>query len=212
MDNRWNKGTTEAVRPNIWQKIINPANVLTLAGLAGCILFMIYGMQRQIFTSQEALENFLMPLGVAAPLLFVIIQIVQVVLPIIPAGLSCLAGVLLFGPIGGFIYNYIGICIGSMFAFLISRRFGMKAVERIADSKAIGKYMGWVHNGKFDKWFAIAIFAPVAPDDVLCFLAGVTTMKFKKFMTIILLGKPFAIAAYSMGLHLIFTRLLGLGG
>lgn len=67
-----------------------------------------------------------------------------------------------------------------------------------------------MENGTFDKWFALAIFFPAAPDDLLCFLAGVTSMSFKKFLIIILLGKPLSIAAYSLGLQLLFTQVLQL--
>ena len=47
-------------------------------------------------------------------------------------------------------------------------------------------------------FFAAAIFLPAAPDDVLCFIAGLTRMTWQKFTAIILLGKPFVIALYSL--------------
>ena len=57
-------------------------------------------------------------------------------------------------------------------------------------------YEGWLEKGaKFDKFFAVAIFMPVAPDDFLCYLAGLTKMRSSRFLKIIILGKPFAIAA-----------------
>ena len=39
-----------------------------------------------------------------------------------------------------------------------------------------------------------------------------TKMRFGKFLLIILLGKPLSIALYSMGLQLIFQRVMGLIG
>ena len=48
--------------------------------------------------------------------------------------------------------------------------------------------------------FFWSIFLPIAPDDFLCYLAGTTTMTWKRYTAIILLGKPFNIALYSMGL------------
>lgn len=184
----------------------------TAAGIAFCAAFTIYGMKMNLFTSQEALEAFLTPFGIWGPILFVGIQVVQVVVPIIPGGVSCLGGVLLFGPIWGFVYNYIGICIGSICAFLISRHLGMEAVERAAGKEKYGKYLKWMQNGTFDKLFTFAIFFPAAPDDLLCYLAGVTKMSLKKFVIIILLAKPASIALYSLGLQLVFTKLLGLAG
>ena len=186
--------------------------ILTAAGLAACAVFFIYGMKNGLFASEEAMAQFLSGFEIWGPLAFVGLQVVQVVIPIMPGGISCLAGVLLFGPVWGFVYNYVGICIGSALAFQIARKFGMPAVERAAGSQKLGRYLKWVDNGVFDRLFAAAIFFPAAPDDLLCFLAGVTRMRFRKFLLIILLGKPFSIALYSLGLTVIFDRLLGLAG
>lgn len=189
--------------------------ILSAAGVAACIVFTIYGIKTGLFTSQEAMEHFLKQFGLWGPVMFVLIQVIQVVVPIIPGGISCLGGVLLFGPVWGFVYNYLGICIGSACAFLISRRVGMPAVERVAggrlsENPKFGKYLKWMDNGRFDGLFAAAIFFPAAPDDFLCFLAGVTKMSFRKFMIIILLGKPLSIVLYSLGLQMIFDKVLAL--
>ena len=45
----------------------------------------------------------------------------------------------------------------------------------------------------------LAIFFPVAPDDFLCYLAGLTRMSLKKFSAIIFLGKPASIAPVQSG-------------
>ena len=50
----------------------------------------------------------------------------------------------------------------------------------------------------------LAIFLPCAPDDLLCMLAGLTHMSLKKFVWIILLGKPLSLIAYSYGLTQLF--------
>lgn len=131
---------------------------------------------------------------------FVGIQVVQVVFPIIPGGLTCIAGVLLFGPVWGFVYNYVGICIGSCINFSLAKQYGRPFVERSVSEKVWGKYIKWLDSPKFDLYFALAIFFPVAPDDFLCLLAGLTPMKFRRFVAIILLGKPLALLAYSWGL------------
>lgn len=98
--------------------------------------------------------------------------------------------------------------MGSMIAFLLARRYGKGFVESISKPKLMQKYSAWLDSEKFDKWFALAIFLPVAPDDFLCYLAGITKISVKKFSMIILAGKPFAIAAYSMGLNMVFTTLI----
>jgi len=165
----------------------------------------VYLWKIGVFSSQEKLQEYIAGFGVMGGLVFVFIQIVQVVIPIIPGGISCLAGVILFGAGMGFVYNYVGICIGSVIAFLIAKAYGKPLLEKMFQPKLLEKYESWTQTqNRFAKLFALAIFLPVAPDDFLCYLAGTTNMSLKTFTVIILLGKPCSIAAYSLGLTEIF--------
>ena len=176
-----------------------------------CVLVALWGWQSGILTSQERLAAFVASCGSAGALLFVVFQAVQVVVPILPGGLGCLAGVLLFGPWWGFVYNYIGICAGSMAAFAIARACGRPLLESVFPAKMIEKYDRWMGSGsRFAKWFAFLIFIPVAPDDYLCFLAGTTRIGWRLYAAIILLCKPASIALYSLGLTVVAQNLLGL--
>lgn len=176
-------------------------NLCTLAGLLAMAWFVWYGIRTEIFVSQDALAAFLGRFGFWAPVFFVAIQAVQVVIPILPGAIGCLGGVLIFGPVWGFVYNYVGISIGSVLAFLLSKNYGKPFVKGMIGEKNYEKYIGWLDKGTdFDKAFAIAIFLPVAPDDLLCYIAGLTKMTLKKFTAIILLGKPGSILLYSLGL------------
>ena len=128
-----------------------------------------------------------------------IIQIIQIVIPIIPGGLTCVAGVVIFGAFWGFIYNYISICAGSILVFFISRTFGRSIVIRIFGEDTYNKHKDKLKEKTYDRFFALAIFLPVAPDDFLCYLTGLTNISVKKYIAIILLCKPASILAYSMG-------------
>jgi uncharacterized membrane protein YdjX (TVP38/TMEM64 family) len=71
----------------------------------------------------------------------------------------------------------------------------------MVSEKTYDKYSGWLENqSRFDKLFALAIFLPIAPDDALCLMAGLTNISLKKYIWIILLAKPASILLYSMGL------------
>lgn len=176
--------------------------ISSCVGIALCLIAVFYGMKQGIFTSVEAFQTYMSGFGIYAPIIFVLIQIIQVVIPIVPGGISCLAGVMAFGGLWGFVYNYLGICIGSILVFLIAKRLGYKKVEAMIGGSKFEKYFGWTKNIKtFSYLFAAAIFFPVAPDDLLCYIAGLTKMNFSKFTLIILLGKPMSIFLYSLGLE-----------
>ena len=176
------------------------STTITVIGIIVSLVLVLFGLRMGVFTSPETLQMFLRGAGIWAPLAFVGIQVVQVVFPIIPGGLTCVAGVLLFGPLWGFLLNYIGICVGSCINFSLAKQHGRPFVERSVSEKMWGRYIKWLDSPRFDLYFALAIFFPVAPDDFLCLLAGLTPMKFGKFLLIILFGKPLALLAYSWGL------------
>ena len=77
----------------------------SFTGFAVCLLVALWGWQTGVLTSQERLQALVARCGMAGALLFTVFQAVQVVVPILPGGLGCLAGVLLFGPVWGFVYN-----------------------------------------------------------------------------------------------------------
>lgn len=176
-------------------------NVVTILCTAAMISFVIYGLKSGIFTNRTMMEEMVSRGGIWGPITFMIIQMVQVVVPVIPGGITCAVGVVVFGPWYGLLYNYIGIVAGSCINFYLARRYGQCLVKFFVKEETYNKYITWLEKGKkFDKFFAAAIFFPCAPDDVLCMIAGLTKMSWKKFSAIILLGKPASIAAYSMAL------------
>ena len=128
-------------------------NASTAIGVTCVLIFIFYGINKGIFASSEIFSEYIKSLGFFAPLIFVLIQIIQVVIPILPGGISCVAGVLAFGIKMGFIYNYIGLCIGSIIAFLLARTYGMSLVKKLVKKKYLDKYLLWLDKGKNFKIF-----------------------------------------------------------
>lgn len=176
-------------------------NFISIIGLGLSIALTIYFINLGVFKDLNALRGLVGDSIILGPIIFVFIQILQVVIPIIPGGISTAAGVLIFGPYAGFIYNYIGICIGSIIIFLLGRRYGKPFILSMISDKTYNKYIGRLDNqNRFEKLFALAIFLPVAPDDALCLMAGLTNMSVKRYTLIILIAKPLSIFLYSMAL------------
>ncbi|WP_125608444.1 VTT domain-containing protein [Lapidilactobacillus bayanensis] len=182
------------------RRLINIASLLSVVAMIGLA---IYWYRLGIFRSQATLNQYIDQRHVIGPVIFILIQIIQVVIPIIPGGISTGVGVILFGPINGFIYNYVGIVIGSFINFFLARRYGQNFILHMIPQKIFDKYTNqkrFRSQKAFDLFFALAIFLPVAPDDVLVMIAGLTKMTWAKFSAIIIFLKPFTIAAYSFAL------------
>ena len=64
------------------------------------------------------------------------------------------------------------------------------------------QYIKWsdkIEKSKsYDKFLFVATLLPLFPDDFLCYFSGLIKMSSKKFIWIIILGKPWCILAYSI--------------
>ncbi|MCI8418151.1 MAG: TVP38/TMEM64 family protein [Lachnospiraceae bacterium] len=151
------------------------------------------------FHSIDTLRAYVSSFGLLAPLILVGIQAAQVVVPVLPGFLGCAVGAILFGCTGGFLCNYIGICVGSILSFLIAKKYGVGLVKSIFPAKVYEKWSSWAGRSKcFTVTLFLVMVLPLFPDDFFCYFSGVTKMSTKKFVGIILLGKPWCILAYSL--------------
>lgn len=185
-------------------------NVFVLTMILMLVVFVIKVYMEGNFSSQAAFENYVRQFGVFAPIVLIVIQLLQVIFPVIPGVLGSIVGVALFGSLKSFIFNYIGITLGSIISFLLARKYGASFVKKIITEEKYEKYIGKFQGGK---GYAIILFftllVPLAPDDIFCYLSGLSKMSFKKFMWIIILGKPWCILAYSYGFGALFTHITG---
>ena len=169
-------------------------NILTIIGIVAVIFFIYFAVKERWFLDNEILLTKIKSFGLLAPLCFILIQMVQVVLPVIPGGASCLVGVMAFGAVGGFIYNYVGLVLGSICSFLLSRKFGMSIINKLFKEKDIKKALDKINNSKYDLIFFLIILLP----GLFCYISGITKMSLKKFTLIILIGKPLTLLVYSI--------------
>lgn len=179
-----------------WKKWMT-AGLLALCLAITAALFKAYLDGK--FDSVETLQQYIAGFGMMAPLILVVIQAAQVVLPVLPGFLGCIVGAVLFGWMGGFWCNYIGISAGSMIAFLLARKYGRELVNRLFSGKKYEKWSRWMAESKsYTAVLFLGMVLPLFPDDFFCYFTGLTKMSTRKFAAIIILGKPWCILVYSI--------------
>ncbi|MDE6472471.1 MAG: TVP38/TMEM64 family protein [Clostridia bacterium] len=141
------------------------------------------------FNSTEKIQTFLSKYGAYAGIIFIIIQFLQVTLIPLPAALTTMAGVALFGFWPTFLYSVIGVMIGSILAFYLGRKFGVKLIIWLFGKNAYNKYIK-ITQGKDKVVLTLMFLFPFFPDDLLCIVAGITDMKYWQFFIIMLITRP----------------------
>ncbi len=174
--------------------------VLALIGTALVLIYFlkVSGVLAKI-DSVEALRNYVASFGYMAILIYVVLNFLQVVVLPIPGFISVATGVALFGAFKTAIYSLIGIILGSLVAFFIGRALGYKVVAWLIGEESLKKWENSIKNK--DKLILTFMFLfPFFPDDVLCFVAGLSSMSTSYFIIMIFICRIISVftTAYSV--------------
>ena len=147
----------------------------------------------EVFHDSEKLQIYLERAGIWMPLLYIILQFLQVIILPIPSVVSTVAGVALFGAFKTIIYSLLGILLGSFAAFFIGRKLGYRAVSWMIGADTLKKWQKKL-KGKDNLFLTIMFVLPLFPDDILCFLAGLSSMSTRYFIIMICISRAIGIA------------------
>jgi uncharacterized membrane protein YdjX (TVP38/TMEM64 family) len=140
--------------------------------------------------------------GPWGPVVFIWMQIMQVLIAPIPGQVTGFVGGFIFGEWWGTLYAMIGLVIGSALVFLLSRKLGRPFVERFVDKKTIDRF-DYIANKHGVMILFFIFLLPFFPDDLICYMAGLTRMRFSTFLVITTIGRlpsMFAISLAASGL------------
>lgn len=172
--------------------------ILITATVISIYLLKVTGFLDKI-KSVEDFREYIAAFGNFAIILFVIIQFLQVVVLPIPSFITVGAGVLLFGPLKGALFSSIGIIFGSITAFFVGRFLGFKVAKWLVGEDNLKKGLESI-KGKDKLVLTFMFLFPFFPDDVLCFVAGITTISSTYFLIMIFIVRIITVfvSSYSM--------------
>jgi len=183
--------------------------VLNIILLAVFILFVIfiafrYSAQVHYYISEpEHFKNLLLSYGQASVFVFILFQILQVIIASIPGEFVQIAGGYIYGTILGTLYSAIGIMIGYVIVFSITRAIGYPLVKVFVSEEKITKLTNLIQTKKSDALLFILFLIPGIPKDFLVYAAGLTPVVPGKFFLIVALARfPALVGASFIGSNL----------
>ena len=166
-------------------KLCISAYVLLIFALIVVFIMQKSGFFKMIKTP-ESFKEYLEKSGRWMPIAYILLQFLQVVILPIPSFVSTLAGVALFGAFPTLLYSYCAIVPASILAFFFGRKLGRKAVVWMIGESTLLKWQNKLKSK--DNLILTAMFLlPLFPDDILCFVAGLSSMSNKYFIVMILI-------------------------
>ena len=142
-------------------------------------------------------------------LMFLTLQILQIVVALIPGAVVQVLGGVLFGGFWGTLLCVLGTFLGEAIVFYVVRRFGKPFVEAVIDSKNIKRLSFLQDTKKCELAVFILFLIPVMPKDALTYIAPLTRIKPSAFFLLSMLARsPWLVVSNVFGSSLESGNLL----
>jgi uncharacterized membrane protein YdjX (TVP38/TMEM64 family) len=155
-------------------------------------------MVASAFKNRGEMRLYLKSWGARAPLAFIKIQALQVVVAPIPGELTGAVGGFLFGTGWNVVYSSVGLTLGSIMAFLAARLIGLPLVKLVVSQATLEKFH-FLTKPRGEVATLILFIIPGFPKDILSYLLGLSPMRFLTFVVVCALGRIPGTAMLSLG-------------
>ena len=142
----------------------------------------------RFISDREQVKTFVYGFGTAAPLVFIGLQVLQVLFAPVPGEASGFIGGYLFGVWRGFLSSSIGLAIGSWINFAIGRVLGEHFVRKLIPRERWQRLDHLVRHQGVIVLFLLFVF-PGFPKDYLCLFLGLTHLPMKVFLVLASVGR-----------------------
>ena len=198
--------------------------LLTGTILAGLIIFYFAHQPFQQFINEtwnilwsedkDRISAHFESFGFWGPIAIIIVMILQIFLVIFPSWLPMIVAVLAYGFWGGALISITGVYCASSIAFYMGKWLGEDHLEKIMGKSKNKQVEYWVSEYGF---WTIAIFriSPFLSNDAISIIAGMLSMKYRKFIFATLTGitpLAFAIAYFAQDIDKLKNGLYWIGG
>ncbi len=137
---------------------------------------------------REAIKDLVTRFGPMGPVVFILVQILQVLFAPIPGEATGFIGGFLFGSVKGFVFSSIGLTAGSCLNFVIGRLCGKRYIRKAVPEKQLKRFDAFFrHQGLIVVFILFLI--PGFPKDLLSLFLGITPIPLKAFAVLSGVGR-----------------------
>jgi uncharacterized membrane protein YdjX (TVP38/TMEM64 family) len=155
----------------------------------------------RLYQDKHFLKETVRSWGWLAPLVFIAIQALQVIISPIPGEMTGPVGGALFGTFWGVVYSTIGLTIGTLFCFWVGHRWGEPLV-RASLSEHNWNRMNFILEAEGAIICFILYLVPGFPKDIISYLFGISPMPFWVFAVASTVGRlPGTVISSYFGAH-----------
>lgn len=146
-----------------------------------------------------AARSWIEGLGIWGPLAYLALIVLQIVVAVIPGEPFEILGGYAFGTLWGTVLYLIASAAGGMLVFLFVRRWGLRFARIFFSEKKLASLRFLHRSARRDLLFLLLFLIPGTPKDILCYVAGLTDMKWQRWLLICSVGRLPSVITSTVG-------------
>ncbi|MGD1045504.1 MAG: TVP38/TMEM64 family protein [Bacteroidota bacterium] len=143
----------------------------------------------RLVSDPHRFREYLLSFGPWSAVVFMLFQVIQVVIAVIPGEPVQIAGGYIFGTFWGTVYSTLGITVGYIIVFTCVKLFGFPLVKKFISEKELEKFSTLINSPKLETTIFFLFLIPGIPKDILVYIAGLTPIKPVLFFIIIICAR-----------------------
>jgi len=162
----------------------------------------------RFLSDRAAVEAFIASFGLWAPLIFMALQVLQVIFAPVPGEATGFIGGYLFGTAWGFLYSSLALTAGSGINFAIGRFLGKHYVRRLIPAEKLARFDSLLkHQGLIVVFWLFVL--PGFPKDYLSLFLGISSLPWKVFLILAAVGRMPGTLLLSLQGAAVYERMYG---
>ena len=181
------------------QKIIGIAAIVVAVIVTGLIIWRVGIPLVNLAKQPQQFRVWVDEHGIWSRFAYVGMVVLQILIAVLPGEPFEIAAGYAFGAVEGTILCILAETIGSLIVFGLVRWLGVPLVEIFFSQEKLNKVKFLKTTPKRDFIFFIIFMVPGTPKDLLCYVAGLTDMKFSLWLIMCSLGRFPSIITSTVG-------------
>ncbi len=144
-----------------------------------------------LLSSQEDVLAILESYESQTALIYILIQVIQIVISIIPGQAFQFAAGYVFTLPQAFIYTSIGAILGTTVSYYLVKTLGKDFVHLILGEDKTKYYTERLNRKRAYTIVLLLYLIPGLPKDIVCYCAGISEMNFRAFLILSFIGRSF---------------------
>ena len=153
----------------------------------------------KIFQDANKAKEYLLQYKAVSILVFILLQIVQIVVAILPGQVLQFVAGYVYGFALGIFWSMTGIILGTIITFYLAKLLGKDAMHIIFGEERITKFVNMLNSKRAYTVIFFIFLIPGIPKDLVIYAAGISEIKIKPFLVLSIVGRfPALVASIAM--------------